>query len=618
MDIRSGAFTAGTLTLGVANLWSSLTDTLTTTENQFLQSGGTFQVGSSVLNNGTMTIDGGIYATKTLEANEGTLIISGDGTAIFGPTELNANSWQEKVALLQNNLAVSFNGTLVLSGDTTLDLSSTDLNWRVGGDESTSGLGASSLTVLNARSYIDSGNAALAMGSAQIDSGAYLLVLTDDSITAGESFTAVTSSGLSESATWQESNISTTSRLLTATQTASADSTVITLNSADLSTTLPEISGGTAALLNAMSEQIGVNVTSDNAAQEFISKAMDVRYVSDSGTSARLIESAINLASIANVAGTSFRVMSATAKTLSHHLSMGQHFFHGTPLEEGFNLWTSLLYDNSKLSGYNSSGFNAKTNTWLGGIFIGAEDTLLTNKGGILKTGGALNMGKGKSRSTGNLYPVKNELDFWGASLYGSWISGSWNLIGDINYSSVSHSIKQSLDPVTGYSTLSGDGKSTIISAGLTREYVFENKYVDIMPYIGFRYTQLKNKAFKTKSEGKEFFKNGSSSQSLWSVPLGVRFTKEYKNDSGYTLKPSLDLSWVATGGDTTAGTTVTMAGVTGSAYGESRIADSSAYNANVGFLLQKDKMTYGLNYGIQKSSNETSQTISASFNLKF
>ncbi|WP_158612369.1 autotransporter family protein [Erwinia psidii] len=618
LDIRGGTFTAGTLTLGVANIWSSLTDTLTTIENQFLQSGGTFQVDSSVLNNGSMAISDGIFASETLEANQGTLTISGDGTAIFGSTELNENSWQEKVALLQEDLAVTFNGKLVLSGDTTLDLSSTDLNWRVGGNEYTSGLGASSLTVLNARSWIDSGNAALAMGSAQIDSGAYLLILTDDSITAGESFTAVTSSGVSESATWQEANISTTSRLLTATQTASTDSTLITINSANLSSALPAVSKGTTTLLSAMSDQIGVNVTSDNAAQQFISKAMDVRYVSDADTSARLVESAINLASIANVAGTSFRVMSATAKTLSHHLSMGQHFFQGTPVEEGFNLWTSLLYDNSRLSGYNAGGFNAKTKTWLGGIFIGGEDTLLTNLGGILKTGGALNVGKGKSRSMGNLYPVKNDVDFWGASLYGSWINGSWNLLGDINYAKVSHSMKQSLDPITGYSNLSGDAKSTIISAGLTREYVFETDTVDIMPHVGIRYTQLKNNAFNAKSEGKVLFKNGSNSQSLWSVPLGVRFSKEYKNDSGYTLKPALDLSWTATGSDTISGTQVTMAGVTGHAQGESRIADSSAYGANAGFLLQKDNLTYGLNYGIQKSSNETSQTVAASFNLKF
>lgn len=456
------------------------------------------------------------------------------------------------------------------------------------------------------------------MGSAQIDSDAYLLILTDDSIKTGESFTAVTSSGVSESATWQDANISTTSRLLTATQTATANSTVITINSANLSSTLPAISKNSAELLNAMSDEIGVDVTSENAAQQFISKAMDTRYVSDAATSARLVESAINLASIANIAGTSYRVMSATAKTLSEHLSMGQHFFQGTPIEEGFNLWTSLLYDNSRLAGYNSGGFNAKTKTWLGGIFVGAEDTLLTERGSILKTGGALSIGEGKSRSVGNLYPVKNDLNFWGVSLYGSWISGKWNLLGDLSYSKVTHSMKQSLDPVTSYSSLSGATKSGIISAGLTREYLFETDYVDIMPYIGIRYTQLKNNAFKAKSEGKQLFKNASNSQSLWSVPLGVRFTKEYKNDAGYTLKPALDLSWISTGGDTVSGTDVTMSGVTTSAKGESRIADSSAYNINAGFLLQKDKLTYGLSYGIQKSSNETSQTVSASFNLKF
>jgi len=60
------------------------------------------------------------------------------------------------------------------------------------------------------------------------------------------------------------------------------------------------------------------------------------------------------------------------------------------------------------------------------------------------------------------------------------------------------------------------------------------------------------------------------------------------------------------------------MSWVDGSALSQSRIADSSAYAGSAGLLLQKDNLTYGVNYGIQKSSNETAQSISDSFNMKF
>jgi len=113
---------------------------------------------------------------------------------------------------------------------------------------------------------------------------------------------------------------------------------------------------------------------------------------------------------------------------------------------------------------------------------------------------------------------VKNDIDFWGISLYGSWINGNWNLAGDVNYSRVSHSLKQSLDPVTGYSSLSGKPKSAVFSAGLTREYVFETDYVDIMPHIGIRYTMLRDDAFQAKSADTSLFKNSANTQSLWSV----------------------------------------------------------------------------------------------------
>ncbi|WP_342755032.1 autotransporter outer membrane beta-barrel domain-containing protein [Pantoea sp. MBD-2R] len=620
LDIRGGAFTGGALTIGAATVWSALAGTTSAEENQYRQSGGSFQVSSTELNNGSVILSGGLFASKALEANLGTFIVSDDGTAIFGSTELNADNWQESVALLQQTQQVNYNGTLVLSGDTTLDLSSSDLSWRVGGEAATQGLGASSLTVLTAKSWIDSGNAALAMGSAQIDSGAQLLVLTNEGVSAGESFTAVTGSAITTQTapTWAQSQISTTSRLLTATASSAAGSTLLTLDNADLSTTAPKISGRSVKLLRAMTTQIGVDTTSDNAAQQFVSQAMDVQTVSDTDTAARLVESAINFASIANVAGSSFQVMSATTKAISQHLSQGEHFFKGTPLEEGFNLWTSLLYSDSTLKGYSSGGFNAKTDTWLAGVFVGAEDTLITKEDAILKTGGALNIGKGKGNSSGNVYPVKDDLDFWGASLYGSWLNNNWNLIADVNYSRVSHDMKQSLSAATPYTKLSGETKSTILSGGLTAEYSVESPYADIIPHIGLRYTLLKNRSFDAMSNGKSLFKNGDSSASLWSMPLGVMFSKEFKTASGYTLKPALDLAYIVTTGDTTNGTRVTMAGVKGSAWSESRLADRSAFSARTGLQVQKENMSYGLHYDVQKSAHETSQAVAVSVNIKF
>lgn len=619
LEIRGGTFTAGTLKIGTATVWGALTGVTSTAESQYLQSGGIFQSGATELNSGSLMVSGGTFASQTLEANQGTLAVSGDGTLIFGSNELNANSWQESVALLQQAQQVTWNGKLILSGDTTLDLSSSDLSWRIGGNDATWGLGSSSLTVIDARSYIESGNPALAMGSAQIASDARLLVLTDDGVTAGESFIAVAGAGGTTQAApaWAQSSINTSNRLLTATSSAGTEGTLLTLGNADIAKTMPKMSARSVRLLNAMSSQIGINTASDNAAQRFLSQTTDVRYVSDATTAARIMESAINFASVANVAGTSYQVMTATTRAISQHYSQSEHFFAGTPREEGFNLWTSLLYNNAALKGYNAGGFNARTKTWLGGIFIGAEDTLITKYDALLKTGGALNIGKGKSRASGNLYPVKNDLDFWGGSLYGSWLNNNWNLMADVNYSRANHEMTQSL-PAYGYSKISGKAKSTIINGGLTAEYLFPTRYLDVMPHIGLRYTSLKTDDFKAKSNKKTLFSNASSSAALWSVPVGVSVGREFKTKSGYTLKPKADLSWIVNVGDKTSGTKVTMADVSGSAWSEARIADGSALNASAGILLQKESLTYGLHYGVQTSSHEVSQAVSASFNVKF
>ncbi len=128
----------------------------------------------------------------------------------------------------------------------------------------------------------------------------------------------------------------------------------------------------------------------------------------------------------------------------------------------------------------------------------------------------------------------------------------------------------------------------------------------------------LENRSFNTVSNGKNLFKNGASSASLWSVPLGVMFSKEFKTESGYTFKPALDLAYIVTLGDTQNGTTVTMADVRGSARSEARLADRAAFSANTGILVQKDSMTYGLHYDVQKSAHETAQAVAASVNIKF
>ncbi|MEI2267047.1 autotransporter outer membrane beta-barrel domain-containing protein [Erwinia sp. CGal63] len=617
LEIRGGSFTAGTLSIGASTVWNTLQGSVSTADSQYLQSGGSFQVNTTEFNSGSLIVNNGTFASKTLEANQGTLTVSGDGTVIFGSTELNVDNWQESVARLEQELNKTWSGKLILSGDNTIDFSSSDLSWRIGGDAATSGLGSSSLTVIKARSYIDSGKAALALGSAQIDDRASLLVMTDDGVSTGESFTAVSGTDALSAPSWKMANISTTSRMLDVSSSASAEGTQLTLQTADLGTTLPRLSSGSAGLLNAMVSQIGVNTTSDNAAQQLISQTTDIRYVSDAATAARIVESAINFASVANVAGTGYQVMSAATRALSRHLSQGEHFFEGTPLEEGFNLWTSLVYDNSELKGYNSGGFNSKSKTWLGGAFIGAEDTLITQDEAILKTGGAFNVGRGKSRARGNLYPVKSDLDFWGLSVYGSWLNNNWNLMADVNYSRVTHEMDMSL-PAAGYGKISGKAKSTILGGGLRAEYLFSTPYMDVMPHIGLRYSKLKNNRFSARSSGKSLFTNGAASATLWSMPLGVSLAREFQFESGYTLKPRVDFSFIANTGDTTHGTRVSMADVNGSAWSESRIADSSAFGLSAGALLQKGDLTYGLNYDVQKSSHETAQAVSASFNLKF
>ena len=89
-------------------------------------------------------------------------------------------------------------------------------------------------------------------------------------------------------------------------------------------------------------------------------------------------------------------------------------------------------------------------------------------------------------------------------------------------------------------SNLKADVTSHGWNKGLKAEYNFNADALDIIPHAGVRNLGLVNDD-DVKSGG-TVFSVDESTQSIWTFPVGVSFAKAFETESGWQIKPQLDL----------------------------------------------------------------------------
>ncbi len=132
------------------------------------------------------------------------------------------------------------------------------------------------------------------------------------------------------------------------------------------------------------------------------------------------------------------------------------------------------------------------------------------------------------------------------------------------------------------------------------------------------RFTSLDVSAFNTRASGETVFETGKSRQNIWEFPIGFSVATKVKTSSGWTLRPSGDLSFVPVTGDRNAHFDVALAGWSVRDSLSRPVMDSSSVNAGVGLTMERKNMSFSLNYALDASSHQTWQTMSARFGWRF
>ena len=165
-------------------------------------------------------------------------------------------------------------------------------------------------------------------------------------------------------------------------------------------------------------------------------------------------------------------------------------------------------------------------------------------------------------------------------------------------------------------SNLKADVTSHGWNKGLKAEYNFNPDALDIIPHAGVRNLGLVTDD-DVKSGG-TVFSVDESTQSIWTFPVGVSFAKAFETESGWQIKPQLDLGVIPAAGDVKARSKARIPGVDSQAEMKMQVLDYATFDGGLGFELGKGDFTLGLNYNLQASEHRTGHGVFGSLRYEF
>ena len=446
-------------------------------------------------------------------------------------------------------------------------------------------------------------------GTLNVDAGAKLLI---DNITQGEY--AITSGfSVSNVQGWNGDNLSTPDNLIGLVLGKDADGSMKVQATARRSS---DVFRGL-SLVNTMDAiwGKGLNDTeSGNMGIRFLSRAVNENHLPKADT-VHTVDGAAQIAVAGGVQGMAVAAADAPVRAIQDHASLSHMTTtrEGAIRKDGLNLWINALYGAEHARNLGAGSLDGGYNADFGGIVFGGDYAF-----GDFRVGMALNAGSGTARSRGDFNATKNDFDFWGMNLYGSWSRDQFNIVGDLGYSANKNEVKQDLPATMQLGQLRADVDMGVLTAGLRGEYRFETDWADVTPHVGVRYYNLRADGFTSRIDGHDVFRVGRDTQEIWTFPIGVSFSRDFETSSGWKVKPRADLSVVPAAGDLKAKTKVRVPGVAASDTIKARMMDSVSFDGTLGLEVQKDNISFGLDYGIRASEHKAGHGVNVSFTYKF
>lgn len=395
-------------------------------------SSGSLTVGKLTLGGGVLTCDpdfssGGSPSTGELSfvsgvdgtLNAGRNSIVGLGSGSLAAAQKGLADWETRTGgsfggSVKAVLGISSPQTLTASGAINVDGSFTSSSApAVSGGEAR--FAGDSLLITDASTERDGSAALSGTGSAgsslTVESGAKLYISggrDGDTLTVTSAFpdTNVASDA------WKGDNLTLDSALLTVTSAETqGDSYVVRLRAAD--TPLPDPAKDTA--------KDGIDTESPYPGVRFISRAYSRAYGAPGNATVEGAERLPVLGSVPQLTLAANRAAGSAVTERTSLASPGGDISSMTALSPDsrrtWSLWVLPLYQSINHYGLDAGSLDADTSGSLGGITLGADCTFDST----LRLGADLSVGGGWAEGSGDFNRTTNNMNFWGAGLYGGW-----------------------------------------------------------------------------------------------------------------------------------------------------------------------------------------------------
>ena len=296
------------------------------------------------------------------------------------------------------------------------------------------------------------------------------------------------------------------------------------------------------------------------------------------------LKGGMNLAAAAGVQAAALQGLGLATDTAQKRASLSQTFVDGV---------TSFAeVSGTRLDLGGNSSMN-EINAELGGVIVGGEWTRSD-----MTFGGLANLGSGSVRGQSANAGVKNDVDYYGASLYAGKRFGQFNIVGQAGYLRTSNDLT---DSSVGYAK-ADSVKTNVWTIGVRGEaavQLYENS--KLIPYVGLNYVRLNTDDY-TVSNGTHV---SSTHQNLWTLPVGLMFTGKTAAASGWNLQPLLDVAYVRSFGDKDVEATTTWGSTVGSVNMD--VWAENVLRSRAGIEAQKGALSLGIQGGAACGSDNMS-----------
>ena len=351
--------------------------------------------------------------------------------------------------------------------------------------------------------------------------------------------------------------------------------------------TLTLANGSYIGLVNATGENLTLTATdSTTGNSDNVTVVTDNPFVTAELSSNTIISTVNATTGLQALASTGLQAMtrradSILAQTIADRTSVDQE------LAAGANLWVDVAgetYEADKLD--NNASFKADMGYGAFGAEFGIGDTATA--------GAAIQYGKGSLRSS--VYSIKNSIDSYGATIYGTMKFGESKVVADIAY------VKNTNDITSSRTALNQKPDTQMYSIGVRGQHRFTAGNFQIVPSVGVRVSRLETDSMAIGS-----VKVKKQKQNIVQVPIALRINGVTQNAAGWAISPSFKVAYVPTFGDKE----ITALGA------DQTVIDTSPVQADFGIRAQKGNLMLNANF-MAGTGNDGASSIGGKVGLKY